>query len=100
MSSIEEFLDAVAARTGFPRDEVTAQTRIWTDLKLFGGEYVDVMMSVQKLLGVRLETSIDVFQFIPRDREVGWFQSLRTKREIPDLTLGELFSQCEMKGTI
>lgn len=88
----KDFYSAVASSTGFPQDEVSGETLLWSDLKLFGGEYVDVFSDVERRLGVRIETVIQIFDYIPTDSEVGWFTRLKAKRSIPDMKLRELFT--------
>lgn len=88
----EDFYSAVASSIRFPPDEVSGATLLWNDLKLFGGEYVDVFSDVERRLGVRIETSVQIFDYIPADADVGWFTRLKTKRSLPDMTLKELFA--------
>ena len=91
----DDFYSAVASCTGFQVEQDSGETLLWNDLKLFGGEYVDVFAEVERLLGVRIETMLKIFDYIPTDSEVGWFTRLRSKRSIPDIKLRELFAHFE-----
>ena len=90
----EHFLSAVAERTGKARNEIGPDTKLWADLELWGSEYVWTMMEVQKILGYRLNTDLEIFEYIPDESERGWFGKLRIKRDIPDITLRNLYENC------
>ena len=88
----KEFYRAVALCLGFRPEEVSGEALIWEELKLFGGEYVDVLSDVANRLSVKIETAIRIFDYIPEDSEVGLFRKLKSNRSIPDIKLRELYA--------
>lgn len=96
MISLPTFVRAVSAYS--EGKVVTADTWLWSDLRVFGDDWDDFIVNTLDALGVDAESDLDVYNYIPLADEVGLFGKIIARRTIPDLRLRELFAYLEFKA--
>ncbi len=88
----EEFLAVLDDVARHPSDPaLTPETLLWGDLGLFGDDFDFILAGLFQYQRWTSKGQVNVSLYVPLDWEVGWFGRLKTTREIPDLTVRELY---------
>ena len=94
----QNFLDEASAYFG---EEVRPETRLWRDLRLWGDDFdLGFLEAMKERMPAFKGVTAPLHLFLPLEGEIGVFGKLVTSREIPDLTLRELFAFMEFGNSM
>ena len=93
--SFDDFKEALSAYAEANEISLSGETKLWTDLGVWGMDALDLFANIEEGLGCSITGTFSIYDYVPNDTEVGVFGRLNTKRTISDLSLAELFAMLD-----